>query len=97
MRESNRLTTLKTLSLRIRGAKTELESAGLDAEDMATSTSKLRKELEALTGVDMLGIVVVLEYDKIDVNRFFSIHKRLFGRQDIHRNPDKTLVCHPMM
>ena len=43
-------TALKTLSLRLRGAKTELEEAGLEAENMANTTSELQKKLLALTG-----------------------------------------------
>ena len=39
--------------MRIRGAKTELEDAGLDTEGMADSVSKLREELLSLTGVDI--------------------------------------------
>lgn len=39
--------------MRIRGAKTELEDAGLDTEGMADSVSKLREELLNLTGVDI--------------------------------------------
>jgi len=35
-------------------AKTELEDAGLDTEGMATSVASLRKELEALAGVDIM-------------------------------------------
>lgn len=42
-------TALKTLSLRLRGAKVELEEAGLDAENMAESTSTLQAKLKALT------------------------------------------------
>lgn len=42
-------TALKTLTLRLRGAKTELEEAGLDAEDMVETTSELRDKLLALT------------------------------------------------
>lgn len=42
-------TALKTLTLRLRGAKVELEEAGLDAENMATSVSSLREKLLALT------------------------------------------------
>lgn len=42
-------TALKTLTLRLRGAKIELEEAGLDAEDMASSVSTLRDKLLALT------------------------------------------------
>ena len=47
--KSNRLTALKTLSLRIRGVKTELEEAGLETEGMAETTSQLQAKLKALT------------------------------------------------
>lgn len=47
-------TALKTMSMRLRGSKTDVESAGLDAEGMATSVSKLRDELMSLTGVDIM-------------------------------------------
>lgn len=40
--------------MRIRGASTELEQAGLDTEGMAESTAKLREELLALSGVDIM-------------------------------------------
>lgn len=43
--------TIKTAALRIRGAKTELEEAGLETENMAESTAKLRKEIAGLTNV----------------------------------------------
>lgn len=52
--ESNRLTAFKTISMRIRGAKTELEEAGLETEGMADSTAKLREEMLALSGVDIM-------------------------------------------
>lgn len=42
-------TALKTLTLRLRGSKTELEEAGLDIENMATTTSQLQAKLLALT------------------------------------------------
>lgn len=41
---------LKSSSMRIRGAKTDLEEAGESTEGMASSTSKLRDELMSLTG-----------------------------------------------
>ena len=44
----------KTISMRIRGAKTELEEAGLETEGMVESTAKLRSEIKALTGVDIM-------------------------------------------
>lgn len=47
-------TAFRTLSMRIRGAKTELEDANLDTEGMAESTAKLREEIKALSGVDIM-------------------------------------------
>ena len=47
-------TAFKTISMRIRGATTELEDAGLDTEGMASSTAKLREEIQALSGVDIM-------------------------------------------
>lgn len=47
-------TAFKTMSMRIRGASTELQEAGLDTEGMATSTAKLREEMIALSGVDIM-------------------------------------------
>lgn len=40
--------------MRIRGASTEMEEAGLDTEGMASSTAKLREEIMALSGVDIM-------------------------------------------
>ena len=45
---------LKVLSLRIRGAKTELKEMGEDAETVAESTSKLQASIKGLTGVDIM-------------------------------------------
>lgn len=45
---------LKVMSLRIRGSKSDLEEMGEETETVATSTSKLRKEIQALTGVDIM-------------------------------------------
>ena len=42
-------TALKTLALRLRGTKTELEEAGEDVDGMAESTSQLQAKLKALT------------------------------------------------
>lgn len=47
-------TAFKTISMRIRGAKTELEEAGLETDGMADSTAKLRQEIMALSGVDIM-------------------------------------------
>lgn len=40
--------------MRIRSAATELEEAGLDTDGMAESTAKLREEIMALSGVDIM-------------------------------------------
>jgi TP901 family phage tail tape measure protein len=50
-------TALKTLTLRLRGSKTELEEMGEDVTDMATTTSQLQAKLLALTGgqVDIMA------------------------------------------
>ena len=42
-------TALKTLALRLRGAKVELEEAGLETDNMAESTATLQSKLKALT------------------------------------------------
>ncbi len=44
----------KTISMRIRAAKTELEEAGESTEGMAESTATMRKEIMALSGVDIM-------------------------------------------
>ena len=43
------MTALKTLALRLRGTKTELEEAGEDTDGMADSVSQLQAKLKALT------------------------------------------------
>ena len=45
---------MRSISLRMRGSKTELEEAGESIEGMAESTSKLRAEVKALSGVDIM-------------------------------------------
>ena len=40
--------------MRIRGAKTELEEMGEDTTGMVESTAKLRQEILALSGVDIM-------------------------------------------
>ena len=54
----------KTVSMRIRGAKTELEEAGLETEYMAESTASLRKQIKALTNIDGLGGFDIMEDDE---------------------------------
>ena len=43
------MTTLKTISMYLRAAETELEEAGLETDGVATSVSALREEILALT------------------------------------------------
>ena len=45
---------MKTLSMRIRGMKTELEEAGEETDGMVTSTAKLEQSIKALTGVEIM-------------------------------------------
>lgn len=47
-------TMWKTVALRIRGAKTELEDAGLETDKMATTTSQLRDMIKSMTGFDIM-------------------------------------------
>lgn len=48
------MSQLKTLSMRLRGAKTELEELGEDTEGMASSTAKMRKDILGIAGVDIM-------------------------------------------
>lgn len=47
-------TAMKTMAMRLRSSKSDLEAAGEDTDGMADSVSKLRDELKALTGVDIM-------------------------------------------
>ena len=47
-------TMWKTVSARIRGAKTELEEMGEDTEGLADGLSKYREEIKSLSGVDIM-------------------------------------------
>ena len=53
-------TTLKTLAMRIRGVKSELEEAGEDTDGMIVNTAKLQETVQALTNVDGSGGVNIL-------------------------------------
>lgn len=61
-------TAFKTISMRIRGAKTEMEELGLDTEGMVESTATLRDEIKALTGVDIMENATTFKstYDILD-------------------------------
>lgn len=52
--KSNSLTTLKSLSMYLRAAKSDAENAGIEVDGMANSVSELRSELKSLTGVDIM-------------------------------------------
>jgi len=62
-------TMWKTVSARIRGAKTELEDMGEDTEGMVESTSKLRDLVKGMTGFDIME----------DENTFKSIYEIIVG------------------
>lgn len=62
-------TTFKTLSARIRGAKTELEELGEEEDDFTKSTSKLRDMVKGMTGFDIME----------DEDTFKSIYEILLG------------------
>lgn len=51
---STTASAMKILSLRIRGAKADLDAMGESTDDLSDSTSKMREELKALTGVDIM-------------------------------------------
>lgn len=59
----------RTVSARIRGAKLELEEAGLETDGMVESTSKLRDEIKAVTGFDIMK----------DENTFKDIYEIVVG------------------
>lgn len=68
-------TMWKTVSMRIRGAVTELEDAGLETEAMAESTASLQKQVKALTNVDGLGGFDIMA----DADNFKSTYDIILG------------------
>ena len=70
-------TTLKTVSMFLRAAKTEAEEAGESTEGMASSVSKLRDEIMALTG----GAVDIMK-DNDTLKSTFQIFDELAGVWD---------------
>ena len=68
-------TMWKTVSMRIRGAVTELEDAGLETEAMAESTASLQKQVKALTNVDGLGGFDIMA----DAENFKSTYDIILG------------------
>lgn len=47
-------TAFKTMTMRIRGSTTELEAAGEEVDEYVKSASKMREEIQNLTGVDIM-------------------------------------------
>lgn len=70
-------TTLKTISMFLRAAKTEAEDAGESTDGMASSVSKLRKEILELTGNK-----VDIQIDKNTFKSTYQILKELAGVWD---------------
>ena len=54
-------TTLKTVSMYLRAAKTDLEAAGESTEGMANSVSELRQELMSITGYTSVPLDIMLD------------------------------------
>lgn len=67
--------TLKVLSMRLRGASTELVNAGEDTEGMAESASKLREKIMALTNVNGKGGFDIMA----DADNFKSTYEIMEG------------------
>lgn len=78
--------TLKVLSMRLRGAKTELQSTGEDTEGMAESTSKLRESIKALTNVDGNGGFDMM----IDDHTFKSTYDIMLGLSQVWNKLNDT-------
>ena len=70
-------TTFKTLSARIRGAKTELADLGEEEDEFTQTTSKLQGLIKSLTGFDIL---------ESDQKTFKSIYDILIGIGDEWQN-----------
>ena len=67
--------TLKVLSMRLRGAKTEIEAASEDTDGMAESVSKLREKIMALTNVNGQGGFDIMA----DADNFKSTYEIMEG------------------
>lgn len=78
--------SLKVLSMRLRGAKTELEDAGESTEGMAVSTSKLREDIKALTNVNGTGGFDIMK----DSQNFKSTYEIMKGIANVWNNLTDT-------
>lgn len=84
---------IKTVSLRLRSTKTDLEAMGEDAEGAAENVSKLREQMLALTGIDIQlddstyksTYQILLEiskvWDRLDDLTRSSVLEQLFGKR----------------
>ena len=84
---------LKTLSLRIRGAESDLEDMGEEVDEYVKSTSKMRDSILELTGVDIMenestfkSTYQVLKeisevQDELSDIDFANVMEQLFGKQ----------------
>lgn len=68
--------------MRIRGAKTELEEAGLETEYMAESVASLRKQIKGLTNVNGTGGFDIM----LDENTFKSTYDIILGISKVWKN-----------
>lgn len=87
-------TTFKTLSARIRGAETELESLGEETDEYTKTTSKLRDLVMSLTGFDIMEDEVTFksiydimlgigkEWDKLTDIEQSSLGEALAGKRN---------------
>ena len=71
--------TLKVLSMRLRGASTEIENAGESTDGMAESTSKLREKILALTNVTGNGGFDIMA----DADNFKSTYEIMKGISEV--------------
>lgn len=77
------MTAMKTVSARIRGAKSELEELGEEYEDVAEGFSKYRDELKALTNVDGSGgIDIMLDETTNSYKDIYEIFVEISGVWD---------------
>ena len=70
---------LKVLSMRLRGAKTEIEQIGESTDGMAESTSKLQAKIKALTNIDGTGGFDIMA----DANNFKSTYDIMQGISNV--------------
>lgn len=71
--------TLKVLSMRLRGASTEIENMGESTDGMAESTSKLREKILALTNVNGTGGFDIMA----DADNFKSTYQIMQGISEV--------------